>query len=329
MLGVRRRAVIIAAAVAIFALPGGAHAGEPPNPNDPCSSGGRNTCGTTGTGFYANYRYGLRWFGDFRGVVPNERHTYCIDLRYWYPHPGTASARTVRVLRNRDGETVSLENRRRLAYAIWEFGRTVNPNQAAAVMLYVHALMGDARPGEVDPAALNAGARRPSRASPATRRAPRPLPAGPVPGACGSASRARPRSASSRRAGSALPELGAGAGRDRRERRSRRVRTNANGVATVSFTATSADDVRVTAGRAASPRPCPASSTPDHARRSPERPAACRRRLADRHRLAHDGRGEVTRRRLLGRRPGRAPRRRGEPRPGHDQGAWRRASAPR
>ena len=156
MLGVRRRAVTIVAAVAIVAGLGDARAGEPPNQNDPCSSGGRNTCGTTGTGYYADYQYGLRWFGDYRGVVPNEIHTYCIDLRYWYPAPRHQFREdTSDVLRNRDGETVSLESKRRIAYAIWEYGRSSNANQAAAVMLYVHALMGDARPGEVDPSALN------------------------------------------------------------------------------------------------------------------------------------------------------------------------------
>jgi hypothetical protein len=41
-----------------------------------------------------------------------------------------------------------------MAFAIWTYGRTSNKDQAAAVMLYVHSLMGDARPGEVDPGAL-------------------------------------------------------------------------------------------------------------------------------------------------------------------------------
>jgi Sortase domain len=60
-------------------------------------------------------------------------------------------------LRNRDGEAVSLENRRRLAYAVWTFGRTNEPTRQAAVMLYVHSLMGDARPGETDPNAIGRG----------------------------------------------------------------------------------------------------------------------------------------------------------------------------
>ena len=91
-------------------------------------------------------------------MVEGAPHTFCIDLRYWYPSPAyrfreDASA----TLRNRDGEAVSLENRRRLAYAIWTFGRTSEPTRQAAVMLYVHSLMGDARPGEADPNALGRG----------------------------------------------------------------------------------------------------------------------------------------------------------------------------
>jgi hypothetical protein len=53
---------------------------EPPNTNDACSSAGRNTCGTLGVGFYDTYQYGLRWFGDYRGAVPDVQHTFCIDL---------------------------------------------------------------------------------------------------------------------------------------------------------------------------------------------------------------------------------------------------------
>ena len=65
---------------------GVAAAAEPPNQNDPCSRNGRDTCGTTGKGSYRNYRYGVRWFGDYRGAVPDvSGATFCIDLRFWYP----------------------------------------------------------------------------------------------------------------------------------------------------------------------------------------------------------------------------------------------------
>ena len=50
---------------------------------------------------------------------------------------------------------MSLENRRKMAYATWAWGRSGKANQQAAVMLYVHGLMGDARPGEVDPAGVS------------------------------------------------------------------------------------------------------------------------------------------------------------------------------
>jgi hypothetical protein len=148
----RSRGLVCVAAVVAFVFTASAGAGEPPNQNDPCSKGGRNTCGTLGIGSYETYRYGIRWFGDYRGAVPGVAHTYCIDLRYWYP-----SARhrfredRSPTLRNRDGAVVSLERRRRMAHAVWSAGRTTSRTQAAAVMLYVHGLMGDAAPGEVAP----------------------------------------------------------------------------------------------------------------------------------------------------------------------------------
>jgi hypothetical protein len=112
-------------------------------------------CGTTGVGFYKVYRYGIRWFGDYRGAIPGEAHTYCIDLGFWYPSRAQKYAEDASPLRNRTGEPVRLDRQQKLAYAVWKYGRTTNPDQAAAVMLYVHSLMGDARPGEVEPAALS------------------------------------------------------------------------------------------------------------------------------------------------------------------------------
>ena len=46
-------------------------AAVPPNPKDPCVKVTRNSCGTTGVGFYGTNRYGTRWLGDFRGAIPN------------------------------------------------------------------------------------------------------------------------------------------------------------------------------------------------------------------------------------------------------------------
>jgi Sortase domain len=153
-----RIAAAFACAAVVLVAPAGAPAGEPPNQNDPCSAGGRDSCGTTGVGFYANYRYGIRWFGDYRGAVPGLPHTFCIDLRYWYPSPKYRFRKdTSATLKNRDGETVSVENRRRMAYAMWTFGQSSNPKQQAAVMLYVHSLMGDSQPGEVDPNGVGRG----------------------------------------------------------------------------------------------------------------------------------------------------------------------------
>jgi hypothetical protein len=148
-----RLAVLLA--LLLFAAAPAALAKEPPNPHDRCSSAGRDTCGTTGVGFYRTYRYGLRWFGDYRGAVADAIHTFCIDLQYWYPSPSYRyEAQPTDSLRNRDGEAVALEHRRLMAYAMWAWGRTDNANRQAAVMLYVHSLMGDARPGEADPRAV-------------------------------------------------------------------------------------------------------------------------------------------------------------------------------
>jgi hypothetical protein len=148
-------AAALGCVLAFLAIAPSSSAVEPPNPNDKCSNGGRNTCGTLGVGFYDNYRYGLRWFGDFRGAVPGEAHTFCLDLGYWYPSPDYRFRESTAPLRNRLNQPVPLSNQQRMAYAIWRYGRSTIPNQQAAVNLYVHSLMGDARPGEVDPGAVS------------------------------------------------------------------------------------------------------------------------------------------------------------------------------
>lgn len=139
----------------LIGAPSTTQAATPPNPNDPCATGTVNSCGTTGVGFYRTYSFGTRWFGDFRGLVPGRPHMYCIDLRFWYPGPDYAYREIEAAgLRNRDGEAVPVSSLQRIAYAIWTYGRTTNADTAAATMLYVHAQMGDARPGELDPTAI-------------------------------------------------------------------------------------------------------------------------------------------------------------------------------
>jgi Sortase domain len=151
-----RKLLVLGAALALLAIPSASLAGEPPNPHDPCSSGGRDTCGTTGVGFYGQSPFGIRWFGDYRGAVSSEVETFCIDLGYWYPSPKYKyRENATETLRNRSGATVPLAARRRIAYAIWTFGRTSDPTRQGAVMLYVHSQMGDARPGEVNPSQIN------------------------------------------------------------------------------------------------------------------------------------------------------------------------------
>jgi hypothetical protein len=154
-------AAVAAGALAVAAAPALARAAVPSGPHDPCVRAGRDTCGTTGVGFYRTYRYGLRWFGDYRGAVPGQLRTFCLDLGYWYASRAYRYRRTPAArLHNKDGAPVPAERRRRLAYAIWTFGRSTNPVRQAAVMLYVHSLMGDARPGEIDPAVAGPKAER-------------------------------------------------------------------------------------------------------------------------------------------------------------------------
>jgi LPXTG-site transpeptidase (sortase) family protein len=151
--------------LALFAILGGAaaaQAAEPPNQNDPCSRNGRNTCGTNGEGSYRHYHYGIRWFGDYRRVVEGvSGGTFCIDLRFWYPSKSFAyEERSAAGLRNKENEAVSALKLRRMNRALWRYGRSDNAAQQAAVMVYVHRLMGDGAPGEADPRALPSAGRR-------------------------------------------------------------------------------------------------------------------------------------------------------------------------
>src|SRR4029450_13784680 len=138
--------VLVGCVVVFFAAPSAPRSAVPPNPNDPCARAGRDTCGTTGVGFYRASRYGMRWFGDYRGAVPGHPHAFCIDLRFWYASPSYRYREvSSTVLRNRDGVLISGEKQRRIAYALWAFGRSTRPGRQAATMLYVHSLMGDGR----------------------------------------------------------------------------------------------------------------------------------------------------------------------------------------
>lgn len=157
----RRLILALTIAAAVLVLPSTSMAREPSNQNDPCSRAGQNTCGTNGVGFYQRYRYGIRWFGDYRGAVANNIATFCIDLRWWYPAKRFAYKEvTSGTLKNSNGRTISTANQSRMSYAIWNYGRSTNRNQQAAAMLYVHSLMGDAAPGEVDPSAISPAVQR-------------------------------------------------------------------------------------------------------------------------------------------------------------------------
>src|SRR5262249_2411375 len=233
----------------VLASPSVSRAAEPPNPNDPCSRAGKNVCGTTGVGFYKVYRYGIRWFGDYRGVVPAEPHLYCIDLGFWYPSLAQRYREETSPLRNREGEAVTSDRQQKMAYAMWTYGRTTNPNQAAAVMLYVHSLMGDARPGELDPPALNPAvvslytrfARDASRFH-GPYRMELKLPDRILVGKEATAT-IRVLSA----AGNAVPNLDLALTAEGASGVPGKVQTNANGVAVVTLIATDANGVRLTA----------------------------------------------------------------------------------
>jgi len=148
----------LAVAAGMLMTAADAPAAEPPNQNDPCSSVGRDTCGTTGVGSYQRYKYGIRWFGDYRGAIDGIPPAFCIDLRFWYPAKRYAFTEIddVTGLKNKAGRTISNAELSRMAYALWNHGRSSNANQQAAVMLYVHGLMGDGAPGEAAPDAIGA-----------------------------------------------------------------------------------------------------------------------------------------------------------------------------
>jgi hypothetical protein len=159
----RRRTPLLAlcSLVALLVVPAAAHEATqatPPDRNDPCVVGSKDACGTTGVGYYRVGKYGQRWYGDFRNAIAGVAHAYCIDLRFWYPSAKYAyRENTGASLVSKAGRTVPVESVRRISYAIARFGQTNNPAQAAAVMLYVHSQIGDARPGELDPATAGPG----------------------------------------------------------------------------------------------------------------------------------------------------------------------------
>ena len=178
-----------------------------------------------------------------------------------------------------------------MAYAVWAWGRSGKANQQAAVMLYVHGQMGDARPGEVDPdgvSAAVAGRLRPGRAGrcalpralPRRRDVARPAARrraghGHDQGAVGLRRAAAGRRADADGRGRGHPVEGLDRRRRRRQRpvhatqRRRRDDHGEDGA-----------DRLDAAARLRADRPG----------RRHERPAAGRARLADPHRLGEDGR---------------------------------------
>ena len=146
---------------------------------------------------------------------------------------------------NRDKEVVSFESQRRMAYAIWTFGRSSVPAQQAAVMLYVHSLMFDARAGEAAPDELDGPVRsafaqvaKDAAMYHGPYRVAVTMPAALKLGARGTAA-IRVLSAT----GKALPGVTLTLRSKGATGIPATVKTGANGIASVGFTATSADDV--------------------------------------------------------------------------------------
>jgi hypothetical protein len=128
------RALLTSLLLVIALLPAVASAAEPPNQHDPCSRGGRDVCNTTGLGSYETYRYGLRWFGDYRRAVPSVKGPmFCLDLRFWYPSSRFRFARVPSTdgFRNRAGALVGDADLAKMSYAIWRYGE-LGPTQRPA-----------------------------------------------------------------------------------------------------------------------------------------------------------------------------------------------------
>ena len=143
---------------------------------------------------------------------------------------------------------VSTARQQQMAYAMWAYGRSSSPRQQAAVMLFVHGLMGDGAPGEVDPAALGpdvVALVRPDRA----RRGPLPRP---VPAADRHAGEARGGAAGDGRHPGALrhgprrAQPAPDADRGRRAGPARRAADQRRRRGRVAFTPATATDVRLT-----------------------------------------------------------------------------------
>lgn len=144
-------AITAIALMMLFAGPGAAV--QAPSQQDPCAQAGRDTCDTTGVGAYHSTAYGLRWFGDYRGAVAGFSGAFfCIDLNFWFPGRSyDYQLHSTVNLRSRLGAAVSSTMLHRLAYAVWNYGRSTSAAQQAAVMLYVHEQVGVADPAAVAP----------------------------------------------------------------------------------------------------------------------------------------------------------------------------------
>ena len=225
---------------------------SPPSPRTRttrASAAGRTPAARTGVGYYKMYRYGTRWFGDYRDVVAGTSHTLLHRPALLVPVEDRRLQRALdrdAGLRNRAGQAVSASMQQEIAYAVWNAGQSNDPNRQAAVMLYVHSRMGDAAPGEVDPSAL--GSSVSSLYASIARDAARYHGPYRIVGVGALGHRRRPRHGHLPRAlrvRRSRARRGADAERDRCDGVPAKVDTNARGVASVPLTSSSVDGVSV------------------------------------------------------------------------------------
>jgi hypothetical protein len=313
-------AAALGCALALLAFPRASFGADPPNPNDPCSNAGRNTCGTLGVGYYKTYRYGLRWFGDFRAAVPGEAHVLHRP-RLLVPVPVLSLPRV-------DRPAPQPERRAGLRAESTEDGvrdLAVRPQQRcgpAGGRDAVRALADGRRPaGGSGPRGARPAGRRPLRPRRTRRRsAARPVPS----------RHRRPRGARRRQAGDGHDSAPF---RDRRGRPGRAARSNGRRrprPAEVRGHRHGRHRARPVHARSCEPAPygsrlrarvdAAARPQPDGPGCSPQRPAPDRVVLADGDRRGGGVGRQDTAPRLERGRTGDDRRRRGEPRPDHRQG---------
>ena len=125
----RLLAVLIGVLPALVLRRAPSSAAEPPNPNDPCVSGGqRHLWHDRRRVLPASTATARAGSATTSGVVPGTSHTFCIDLRFWYPSK-TDAYRELAIASDRAAQPRRPGRSRRgcqqeMAYAIWNAGQS-------------------------------------------------------------------------------------------------------------------------------------------------------------------------------------------------------------